>query len=102
YICAIAGGGKREAGSEERVGVAAADISTGELRLAVVNTTSLEPLLSRLSPREIVLSSGPASRFPLPASLVTEREAWEFDAQMASEDLQRYFGVLSLDGLGIG
>src|SRR5205085_2574372 len=53
-------------------------------------------------PREVVLAKELAPRVPLPASLVTEREAWEFDAQMATEDLQKYFGVLSLDGLGIG
>ena len=89
YVCAITGGGKRDAGGEERVGVAAADISTGELRLAVVSAASLEPLLARLSPRDIVLSSLPDSRLSLPATMVTEREAWEFDVNMASDDLQR-------------
>src|SRR6185503_16614762 len=35
-------------------------------------------------------------------ALVTEREAWEFDAALARDDLARQFGVLSLDGLGLG
>ena len=112
YVCAIAGAiagagkreagsGKRESGSEEHVGVAAADVSTGEFRLAVVDVNALEPLLARLSPREIVVARD-ASRFPLPASLVTEREAWEFDAALGRDDLARQFGVHGLDGLGIG
>jgi DNA mismatch repair protein MutS len=59
--------------------------------------------MARLSPREILLS--PGSRVELPpsrlAALVTERDAWEFDAPLAREDLQRQFDVLSLDGLGV-
>jgi DNA mismatch repair protein MutS len=110
YVCAIVGAAKREAGmvkrqtghaAEEHIGVAAADISTGEFRLAVVDVNGLEPFLARLSPREIVVARD-ASRFPLPASLVTEREAWEFDAALARDDLARQFGVHGLDGLGIG
>src|SRR5206468_9529791 len=33
---------------------------------------------------------------------VTAREAWEFDAELAREDLMRTYGIASLDGLGIG
>ena len=86
-------------------GVAAADISTGDLRLAVVTASELEPLLARLSPREVVLSrdSLPTPHSPLPTGvLLTEREQWEFDADLARDDLTRHFGVLSLDGLGLG
>jgi DNA mismatch repair protein MutS len=102
FVAAIVGSGKWDAGSV--VGLAAADVSTGELRLAAVQVEGLEPLLARLCPREIVVARGglPTSHFPLPTSLVTEREAWEFDPQLATEDLARHFGVLSLDGLGIG
>ena len=109
YVCAV-NPGNWEKGSRERhgIGVAAADVSTGEFRLAVVDESALEPLLARLSPREIVVardaSTRPASlgTRPLPASLVTEREAWEFDAAAARDDLGRHFGVHGLDGLGIG
>ena len=94
-ICAASAG--------DRVGVAAADVSTGELRLLDSATSELDPLMARLSPREILLAVG--SRVALPASrhaaLVTEREAWEFDAPLAREDLQRQFNVLSLAGLGV-
>jgi DNA mismatch repair protein MutS len=97
FICAIAGGGGAV------VGVAAADVSTGEVRLILTSVAELDPLLARLSPRELLVS--PAACFPLPASrsdaLITEREAWEFDEPLAREDLARQYGVLGLDGLGI-
>ena len=87
----------------DRIGVAAADVSTGELRLIDSGASELDPLMARLSPREILLAQG--SRIALPASrhaaLVTERDAWEFDAALAREDLQRQFNVLSLAGLGV-
>jgi len=110
YVCAIVASGKTAVGSGKggvgsaRIGVAAADISTGEFRLAVVSVAELEPLLARLSPREIVVASSglPTPDFPLPTSLITQREDWEFDAALARDDLTRQFGVLSLDGLGIG
>ena len=91
------------ASAGERVGLAAADVSTGELRLIDSAASELDPLMARLSPREILLATG--SRVALPASrhgaLVTERESWEFDGPLAREDLQRQFSVLSLAGLGI-
>jgi DNA mismatch repair protein MutS len=91
------------ASADDRVGIAAADVSTGELRLLDSETSELDPLMARLSPREILLAVG--SRVALPASrhaaLVTEREAWEFDAPLAREDLLRQFNVLSLAGLGV-
>jgi DNA mismatch repair protein MutS len=103
FICAIAGSGAREAGGAQTVGVAAADVSTGEVRLIVATLDELDPLLARLAPRELLVPI--ASRLPLPASradaLVTEREVWEFDEPLAREDLARQYGVLSLEGLGI-
>jgi DNA mismatch repair protein MutS len=104
FICAVnGGGGKGDTGSDGFVGLAAADVSTGEVRLFVTRSAELDPLLARLGPREILVPVG--SRVPLPASrdeaLVTEREAWEFDEPLAREDLSRQYGVLSLDGLGI-
>ena len=108
FICAVAsveqrdGNGKREPVSVV-VGVAAADVSTGEVRLIVTSPEELDPLLARLSPREVLVPSG--SKIALPASrseaLVTERDTWEFDGSIAREDLARQYGLLSLDGLGI-
>jgi len=90
---------------QRRVGIAAADISTGELRLIVVPEDELEPTLSRLSPRELLVPAefrGPKSEVRVQGALTTEREAWEFDPAMARDDLAKQFGVHSLDGLGIG
>ena len=86
------------------VGVAAADISTGELRLAVVPQDELDATLARLGPRELLVHRGSE---PLPRTttldgvLVSEREGWEFDVGMARDDLARQFGVRGLDGLGL-
>lgn len=97
YICAIAVSG-------DAVGIAAADISTGELRLAVVETQGVEPMLARLAPRELLVPPPPANVHAKASEgvLFTEREAWEFDASLATDELTRHFGVLSLDGMGIG
>jgi len=100
FICAIHGTGA----PMDSIGVAAADVSTGEVRLVVATVADLDALLARLAPREILLPA--SSRVVLPASrseaLITEREPWEFDETLAREDLARQFEVLSLDGLGLG
>jgi DNA mismatch repair protein MutS len=102
FICAICGAPDPQ--RNDAIGVAAADVSTGEIRLISATLVELDPLLARLAPREILLPTG--SRVALPASrseaLITERESWEFDEPLARDDLLRQFGLLSLDGLGIG
>jgi DNA mismatch repair protein MutS len=102
FICAICGA--RDSERDDAIGLAAADVSTGEIRLISARLVELDPLLARLSPREILLPV--ASRVALPASrseaLITERESWEFDEPLARDDLVRQFGLLSLEGLGIG
>jgi DNA mismatch repair protein MutS len=103
------------------VGVAAADISTGELRLVLTPPADLEAVLARLAPSELVVPRGDdedAMRAARPDALratlarvrgpgdenvlVTEREAWEFDPALARDDLARHYGVQSLEGFGIG
>src|SRR5688500_5595950 len=99
FLCALhAAGG--------RVGVAAADLSTGEFRLAVTDAgADLDALLSRFAPREVLVpGNGPAAanRPRVDEALVTERDAWEFDPVLARDDLAEHFGVRSLDGFGLG
>jgi DNA mismatch repair protein MutS len=104
FICAILVAAEREAPtSDARVGVAAADVSTGEVRLIDTTLADLDPLIARLTPREILVASGSRARLPASRSdaLVTERELWEFDAPLAGEDLARQYGVLSLEGFGL-
>ena len=102
YLCAV-----KQTGAGERAvaGVAAVDVSTGELRLFVVAAPALESVLARLAPRELLLSRpAGAADAPMPnvdGALLTEREGWEFDPEMARDELTRHFAVHSLDGLGI-
>jgi DNA mismatch repair protein MutS len=92
------------AAQQGMAGVAAADVSTGEFRLCVAPLVELDTMLARFAPREVVVPRG-VSTLPrssaLDGVLVTEREAWEFDASMAREDIARHFAVRGLDGLGL-
>jgi DNA mismatch repair protein MutS len=89
---------------DDRIGVAAADVSTGEFRLFVVEAGELEPILARLAPRELLLARAAAGDAApnVDGALLTEREGWEFDAAFARDELARHFAVHSLDGLGVG
>ncbi|HEX5832117.1 MAG TPA: DNA mismatch repair protein MutS, partial [Gemmatimonadaceae bacterium] len=102
YLCAL--GAPAHPGAS--VGVAAADLSTGEFRFALAAPgADLDALLARFAPREVLVARGapaPSASPRVDGALVTEREGWEFDAALARDDLARHFGVLSLDGFGIG
>jgi len=95
---------------EQRVGVAAADLSTGEFRLVTALLGDADAVLARLSPREVVVpnAEGGATATQVEAlvqplgALVTSRAAWEFDVSRASEALASQFAVASLEGFGIG
>jgi DNA mismatch repair protein MutS len=92
-------------GDAAMVGVAAADVSTGELRLCSVRSSELDALLARFAPRELLVPRGGDAlqrSTALDGALVTERDAWEFDESMARDDLARQYAVRGLDGLGIG
>ncbi len=102
FLCAVH---IKETG--ERVGVATADLSTGEFRLIVTSRADLDAVMSRLTPREMLVErSGNDSVRDAPyaggeGALVTERERWEFDSALASTEIARQFGVASIEGLGI-
>jgi DNA mismatch repair protein MutS len=104
FICALWAAPRGRVIGAPTIGIAAADVSTGELRLCVTQQMELDAVLARYAPREILLPQG--SELALPPSraeaLITEREAWEFDADLAREDLTRQYRVQSLEGLGIG
>ena len=88
------------AGGQERVGLAAIDLSTGEFVLETIDPAGLDEALARFSPAEIVVSPDQAANWE--GALRTERERWEFDAELARPDLAQRFGLASLDGLGLG
>jgi DNA mismatch repair protein MutS len=85
----------------EQIGVAAADLSTGELLLAVSSADDLGALLARLGSKEVLLPKGKSIALPHPNALITQRDEWEFDAALGHDELTRHFGVHSLEGFGI-
>jgi len=100
YLCALNRDG-------DLVGIAAADLSTGELRLTAIGIRDLESGLSRFTPREVIISRGEsltqALRGPIgeEGPMVTEREAWEFDSELGRDQLAERFRVSSLEAFGI-
>jgi DNA mismatch repair protein MutS len=100
YLCALS-----QAGS--MVGIAAADLSTGELKLMTVRADDLEPALSRFTPREVILPKeselagivkGPPGE---EGPMLTEREAWEFDSGLGRDQLVEHYRIASLDSFGL-
>jgi len=100
YLCALNKVG-------ELVGIAAADLSTGELRLMTVHQRDLEPALSRFTPREVILprADGLSRQVKGPPGeegpMVTERDGWEFDSELGRDQLSEHFKVASLESFGI-
>ena len=98
FLVAVHPGDKRNPSGP--AGLAAADLSTGEFVLESVPKDRLAEAISRFSPAEVV--SVAEAGFDLEnAPMRTNREWWEFDAELASEELTRRFSLASLDGLGI-
>ena len=100
FLCAL-----HEVGAV--VGIAAADLSTGELRLVRCAAADLEAALARLAPSEVLVSKSSTTSVTAPGqgaenALMTSREPWEFDPALAADELARQFGVASLEGFGIG
>ena len=82
-------------------GIAALDVTTGELVLEVVTADELEASLARYEAVEFVVPAGTKPPITARGVTLTEREAWEFDPELAREDLTRTYSLASLDGLGI-
>lgn len=109
YIAAVVPGGKR-------VGLAVADITTGEFTATEIAAGSdAEAILAagreliRWQPVELVMAAGSDDAFPMPAAAwlpegiaLSKTDAWRWKPQRASEALQQHFKVESLDGFGIG
>ncbi|HEX4634295.1 MAG TPA: DNA mismatch repair protein MutS, partial [Gemmatimonadales bacterium] len=82
------------------VGLAALDLTTGEFVWETLPEGELAPGLARYEPSELVVPAGTPGLRGAPGTRA-EREAWEFDPDLAREDLQRAFSLASLDGLGV-
>ena len=100
YLCALNRSG-------DVVGVGCTDLSTGELRLTIVGAQDLDATLARFTPREIIVARGQDFGLTLKGPIgeegpmVAEREAWEFDASLARDQLLEHFQVSSLASFGI-
>jgi DNA mismatch repair protein MutS len=94
-----------------RMGLAAADLSTGELTLHPVAEEELAAELGRIGPAELLLPRSLEDEPPpaldpglngnggAPATR-TFRDDWLFDEEVARDEITKRYGVLSLDGLG--
>ncbi len=94
----------------DAMGLAALDLSTGELMVERVPSDELADELGRLEPSELLLprsldddprfgngnGAGTTAAGPVP----TFRDDWIFDREMAGETLIRRYGVQSLEGFG--
>ena len=87
---------------DSECGVAAIDLSTGEFVIETLAANGLEEALSRLSPAEVVTCNASAVSLSSCPTLITQREPWEFDTDLARDELSRRFQLASLDGLGLG
>ncbi len=83
-------------GSEDEVGIAAADISTGRFETMRCRADDLSAELARLRPSETVVPEG--SAFALDDAHGFNKAA--FSSSRAEEALKRLFGVATLDGFG--
>lgn len=92
------------------VGIAAADLSTGEFRLITASARDADAALARLAPREVLVpaadegavSDAVDALVQMTGALVTARSAWEFDRERAQDALAQQFAVASVEGFGIG
>lgn len=98
YLAAIAG----DAAGESEVGLALADLTTGELTVRRVPWEELTDVLGAWQPAEVLLPRT-WELFPLPGAgtaTLTYRGDWLFDPRGAAEELCRHFRVANLAGYG--
>ncbi|HET8654727.1 MAG TPA: DNA mismatch repair protein MutS, partial [Longimicrobiaceae bacterium] len=98
FLVAVAG----DAVDGGSLGLAWADLSTGELRGQRVTWEQLPDVLGQLEPSEILLPRS-WELFPPPGAdgaVCTYRGDWSFEAPHGGEEIRRHFGVITLDGFG--
>jgi DNA mismatch repair protein MutS len=82
-----------------RSGLAYVDLSTGEFRTTELEASETVPALETLNVREILHAEGHAVGAHC---LETPLDAWVFGADYAGRLILETFGLLSLDGCGLG
>jgi len=99
---------------DERIGVAVAEVSTGEFRVGEIGPASLDGLPLEIPAREVLLPSvdssrarhgnapdAPAGRVPYGGAPVTRCEPARFDPHAGRAALAKKFGVTRLDAFGL-
>jgi DNA mismatch repair protein MutS len=89
-------------------GIAALDLSTGELVVRSVASDRLLDEIGRIEPAELLIArpdaeSSDVGALPAPAAggpARTLRDPWVFDLDVSTEELERRYGVTGLDGFG--
>ncbi|MBN1825974.1 MAG: DNA mismatch repair protein MutS [Candidatus Eisenbacteria bacterium] len=102
YLMALAPG---RSGKEERVGVAAMDVTTGDFRIGELPPEEVEEEVARFEPAEVLVPDGEEARFAGlgrngRAPMISRVEEWRFDGDQGERTLRDHFGVETLDGFG--
>ena len=92
FVAAVAG--------TNPLGIATADLSTGEVDVRECAPAALADELTRLEPAEVVTASG-SSLVPAGPWVLTEREAWRFAPDVSAEVVQRMYRVRDVAGFGL-
>lgn len=100
YLVAVAHPSGKS-GSDERVGIAWAELSTGRFHAANFPTSQLADQLARLEPAELLVSEDvdPPAHLPT-GTLLTRRAPWSFALDGARSALTKHFRTATLDGFG--
>jgi DNA mismatch repair protein MutS len=91
------------ANGAEGFGLAATDVSTGEVTTRHVPRSELRAELGRLEPSELLVArtEEPSQEMPVPEGVpLTVREEWLFDRESCEAELLALYDLQSLDGLG--
>ncbi len=84
----------------DHLGIAVADLSTGEFDLQECSPGELPDAIARLEPAELLVDSD-REVVPEGGWTVTRREGWRFDPDFGEEALRRRFSVASSEGFGL-
>ncbi|WP_105616056.1 DNA mismatch repair protein MutS [Vallitalea okinawensis] len=96
---------------DNKIGLAAADVTTGEFFVTEMeDEKKLFDELAKFLPSEVLVSDGQSGNSSLQIEEARKRfdfflnlyPEWNFDRNRCEEKLLKHFGVLKLDGLGLG
>ena len=93
----------KSAGAGKTVGIAYADVSTGEFRVLEPDVNMLRAQISRISPTEIICNDAVSLREILGSELnrVSEQPASWYQLQNAQETLMKHYHVSNMTALGL-